>query len=175
MRRLALTALLLAPSVASAQSILSDQIGAVDAAQQRHDYVARQAWDEQQRQQRAASAAAQARQDRIAAAARAAAAEREKKLDARQARDDAYEDRLRELELQDRALSIQAKKTDVSRENDIIDSELSQKGAVTDLIKSHADSNRNLSEGEKTLLEKKGSQAELEGQAAVKKESGLFH
>lgn len=175
MKPVALAALLLVPSVASAQSTLSDQINAVDAAQQNHDYVARQAWDAQQRAQQAAYAAAQAREARAAAAAREVAAARQKKLDAKEDRDQAYEDKLRDLDLQEREVSLQAKKTAVSRENDIIDSDLQKKSAETDLIKSRADSNRNLSEGTKTLLEKNGNRAELEGQAAVKKESGWFH
>ena len=75
----------------------------------------------------------------------------------------------------DRSLDIQSKKTQVSRENDIIDSKLNAQKAKTDLTQSEADANRNLSTGTKTLLEKEGNAAELKGQAAVKKESGWFH
>lgn len=174
MKRVALLALLFTPHLAWGQSSIGDQINAVDSAQQRHDYMAQQAWQAQARQQAAAQAAAQASRRRAQAAANAREAERQRRLDARQARDDAYEDKLRDLELQERSLDVQSKKTVVSRQNDIIDSNIRSQDASTDLTHSKADANRSVSQGTKTLLEKQGSQAELEGQAAVKKESGWF-
>src|SRR6185437_1242364 len=71
-------------------------------------------------------------------------------------RDQAYEDQLRALEVQEKALEIEAEKARVTRANEYIDQDLKQRAAVTDVIKSHADATRNVSEGAKTFLEKTG-------------------
>lgn len=128
-----------------AQGTLSEQINAVDAAQ---------------KEEEAAERAAQQAQERKLT-------QRKAEMLAEKQRDQAHEDKLRDLDVQERALQIEAEKARVARQNDFIDQELKERAAVTDVIKSHADANRNLSEGTKTLLEKKG-------EAEVKKESGMF-
>lgn len=174
MKRVALLAFLALPCSGFAQS-LTDQINAVSAAQDQNEAAARQAWAEQQAELRHQEQAQAARAQQARRQAEAVAAARRAKLEAREAKDEAYADKLRELDLQSRELDLQAKKTDVSRENDIIDSTLKQKDAAADLTRSQADANRNVSQGAKVLMEKNGAKAELEGQAAVKKESGWFH
>ncbi len=138
------TSLLIAGN-AYAQDSLMEQINAVEAAQ---------------KQEEAAERAAQQAQERKIA-------QRKAEMLADKQRDQTHEDKLRELDVQERALQIEAEKARVARQNDFIDQELKERQAVTDVIKSHADVNRNLSEGTKTLLEKKG-------EAEVKKESGVF-
>ncbi|WP_428395959.1 DUF5384 family protein [Lichenicoccus sp.] len=60
------------------------------------------------------------------------------------------------MEIQQETLHLQAEKNLVARENEYIDRDLAQKSADTDVTRSLADSNRNLSLGMKTLLEKTG-------------------
>ncbi|GBQ11514.1 DUF5384 family protein [Swaminathania salitolerans] len=158
-----------------AQTALDAQIGAVANAEH----------EEQERYRRAYEAQVNAyKQEKAAREKRAAARQRSADARAREAaaaaaadkkRDQGYEDQMRALALEERRLKLQAAKTRIARENEFIDRELHEKDAETDVIKSHADAARNLSAGSKTLLEKKGEQAVLEGQAAVKKESGWFH
>jgi hypothetical protein len=150
-----------------AQPSLSDQINAVGAAQEQHEAAERAAQQAYERrmaeQQRAATAAAERRQ------AEESALKRQKLDDALldKKRDQNYEDQLRELEVQKRALAVEAEKARVTRANEYIDQELKEKAASTDVIKSQADATRNISEGTKTLLEKTG-------EAEVKSQSGLF-
>ena len=126
--------LCLLPFTAQAQS-LDEQINAVDAAKSEEYTIERKI--EAVKEQRAAQI-------------------RHEKLNDKKREQD-YEDQLR-------ALQVEALKTRVARENDVIDQELKEKAARTDVIKSEADSNRHISEGAKTLMEK-------EGEARVKKNS----
>jgi hypothetical protein len=166
-----------------AQPSLTDQLGAMRQAQDENDEVARQAQAAHEAAQRAYQqrmaqerAAAQAQEEQRQAAAlalqqqrqaailaqqqqRAAEAEADKK------RDQAYQDQLRALDVQQKQLAVEAEKARVARSNEYIDQELKAKAAETDVVKSEADSNRDISSGTKTLLEKTGD-------AEVKSQSG---
>ncbi len=83
------------------------------------------------------------------------------------ARDQSYEDELRRLEIQKQKLAL-AGRGPGKRENEFIDQELKSKAAQTDVIQSHADANRNLSEGGRDLLQS-------EGKAREEKASGWFN
>ncbi|MEC4563168.1 MULTISPECIES: DUF5384 family protein [Pseudomonas] len=113
------------------------------------------------RQQRAAAQRASAQ--RAAEKQQAQAAERKRV----QTREEAYEDDLRALELEERRLALQAKKAKVARANDYIDAELRDSAARTDVIQSNADSARNVTSGAKSLLEDAGK-------AEVKRAGSLF-
>ncbi len=84
------------------------------------------------------------------------------------ARDQSYEDELRRLEIQKQKLALAREEARVKRENEFIDQELKSKAAQTDVIQSHADANRNLSEGGRDLLQS-------EGKAREEKASGWFN
>lgn len=139
------------PMSAGAQS-LSEQINAVSAAQDAQD--ARIAAAE------AAAAAAQQQQaaeaDRLALLAeRAQARIQQEKLTAAlhaQARDQAYQDQLRSLDLQQRNLQLEQEQIATGRENDMIDHALKREDAQADLVQSQADATRDEAEGDKTLL-----------------------
>lgn len=124
-------------------------------------------------EQRAEAREAAARQQR-AASQRAAAQRAAEKQQAQaaehkrvQTREEAYEDDLRALELEERRLALQAKKAKVARANDYIDAELRDSAARTDVIQSNADSARNVTSGAKSLLEDSGK-------AEVKRAGSLF-
>ncbi|MBS2146038.1 DUF5384 family protein, partial [Salmonella enterica subsp. enterica serovar 1,4,[5],12:i:-] len=83
----------------------------------------------------------------IASAERKAHRERvEAELKADKNRDQKYEDELRTLEIEKQKLALAREEARVKRENEFIDQELKNKAAQTDVIQSHADSNRNISE-----------------------------
>lgn len=84
------------------------------------------------------------------------------------ARDQSYKDELRRLEIQKQKLALAREEARVKRENEFIDQELKSKAAQTDVIQSHADANRNLSEGGHDLLQS-------EGKAREEKASGWFN
>lgn len=92
--------------------------------------------------------------------------EAEKKADKK--REQGFEDELRSLEIQKQKLALAKEEARVKRENDFIDQELKHQAAQTDVIQSNADSNRNISEGGKKLMES-------EGKAREKKVSGWFN
>jgi hypothetical protein len=172
---LSLVLLLAVTSAAMAQTNLSDQINAVNSAvtQQRTDEEAQEAaQQEQYQQQQAAEQRAADQRARSETAARAAAQARQTKIDAarqaREAKDEAYQDQLRDLDLQQKKLELQAQQTAVNRENDMIDQKLKHDAAETDLVQSKADANRNVSQGEKSLMQDTGT-------AAVKKSSSWFN
>jgi ATPase subunit of ABC transporter with duplicated ATPase domains len=165
-------ALLFGSSAALAQANLGDQIGAVNAAvsQQKQDEAeAEAAREEEYRQQQLAQQLAAAQQARAAAAALAQEQARQDRIaaarQAREAKDEAYQDQLIELDLQQKKLQLQAQQTQVNRENEVIDQQLKRQSAETDLVQSKADANRNISQGQKTLLQDTGT-------AEVKKASG---
>jgi hypothetical protein len=165
---LVLVMVAVAPAAGLGQT-LQDQINAVYQAQQEQEarqraaYAARQATirrehEEELAVQKARLAEAVARQREQAAEAAA---------DKR--RDQSYEDKLRELNIQRQEVELQAQKTVAGRENDYIDSDLARRAAETDVIRSRAenlrsqaDANRNVSSGVKDYLEQSGA-------AAVKK------
>jgi Family of unknown function (DUF5384) len=150
-----------------AQPSLTDQLGAMRQAQDESDEAARQAQTAYDRQARAQRAVAQAQAEKKAAAALDLQHEKQAEADADKKRDQAYQDQLRALDVQQKSLAVEAEKARVARSNEYIDQELKEKAAQTDVIKSNADSNRDLSEGTKSLLEKTGD-------AEVKSQSGLF-
>ncbi len=164
---LLIAAVLLISTSANSQQSLTDQINAVDAVQEQRDssqQAAQEAYERRiSQQQKAAAALAAQRQEAIAARNK----QREEEALSNKKRDQAYEDQLRAIDLQEKTLKIEAEKARVARSNEYIDQELKEKAAQTDVIKSQADSNRDLSEGTKTLLEKTGD-------AEVKSQSGLF-
>jgi len=138
MKKLILIVAFLAVSTHAHAQSLTDQINAVDAAEQQ--------------QERTAMAKAQQRHAEALA---------DKK------RDQSYEDQLRATVVQKRQLEIEMEKARLARANDYIDQELKAKAAETDVVKSQADANRDLSSGTKTLLEDTGK-------AEVKSQSGMF-
>ncbi|WP_428376237.1 DUF5384 family protein [Lichenicoccus sp.] len=152
---------------ACARQVSAGQIDAVYAAQQQQEAAERDAALAQQ----AAVEQAQQHQAGIERARVAAAAERERArladAHADKARDQGYQDQLRAIDVQEKLLRLQAAKARVARENEFIDRDLQKQSAENDVIKSQADAVRNLSSGEKTLLEKTGD-------AEVKAQSGLF-
>ncbi len=178
-KALVLTAvLLLASAPVRAQQSLSDQINAVDAVQQQQqqaEQAARQAEAQRAAQaaeaERRAEARAQASARKAAAQAHAAAVAARQKKEAEavadKKRDQSYEDKLRELNLERQQLQLDAAKAHVARENEFIDQELKAQAAHTDVVKSQADANRNLSTGTKDYLEKTGD-------AEIKSQEGLF-
>lgn len=159
---------------AVAQTNLSAQISAVNSAidQQKSDEAAAQAARAAEiRRQQLAQQAEQDRENRVADAARAKEQARQAQIAAenraRQAKQEAYQDQLRDLDLQEKKIRLQAQQTAVNRENDMIDQKLKREAAETDLVQSHADAARNISEGDKSLLEDTGK-------AKVKDASGWF-
>jgi hypothetical protein len=147
MTRLALivsVAVALSGFSASAQSV-SDQIDAVYRAQQaeqlREEQYQRALADQQAR------AAAQQRAEQAAAEQQKAEA---------LSKDQAYQDQLRAIDLEQKQLQLEKLKAQTARESDFIDRELKRLDAQTDVIQSEADANRNLSEGTKTFLDKAG-------------------
>ncbi|EIY1188607.1 DUF5384 family protein [Salmonella enterica] len=168
----------------------AEQQGKNEENRQRDALQAKRDQEAQQERQRQANAAAVAKQRAKAAAVakqrakaaavakqRAKAAEAERK--ARQAklaaeaaqdkaRDQSYKDELRRLEIQKQKLALAREEARVKRENEFIDQELKSKAAQTDVIQSHADANRNLSEGGHDLLQS-------EGKAREEKASGWFN
>jgi len=160
---------------ALAQTNLTDQINAVGSAvaEQKSQEAAEQAaryaqYQQAQADQRRANEA----QQRAAAAARAKEQARLNQIaaarQAREAKDEAYQDQLRDLALQQKRLELQAQQTAVTRENDMIDQKLKHDAAETDLVQSRADATRNVSQGEKKLLQDTGT-------AEVKKSSSWFN
>jgi Family of unknown function (DUF5384) len=171
---LALVLVAVAPAASLGQT-LQDQITAVYQAQQEQEARQRTAYAAQQ------AAIRRAHEEELAVQkarlAQAAARQREQAVEvaADKKRDQSYEDKLRELNIQRQELELQAQKTVGSRENDYINSDLARRAAETDVIRSgaeklrsQADANRNVSSGVKDYLDQSGA-------AAVKKaESGTF-
>lgn len=157
---------------------LQEQISAVAQAEQQNKAAEQRALDAQQekinqqqrieQQRRARIEAERNRKSAIAAAERKSALEK-KNAEAYQdkKRNQNYEDELRNLELQRQKIQISKDEARAKRENDFIDQDIKRKGAETDVIQSHADVNRNISTGEKDLLQS-------EGKAREKKASGWF-
>jgi hypothetical protein len=159
-----------APTAAFCQT-LQDQINSVYQVQQRQEeaqgaeHEAQQAAAQDERRKEIAAQRARAAADEARRRQQAAEAEAEKK------RDQAYQDRLRDLNIQRQELELQAAKGAVARENEYINSDLARKAAETDVIKSQAarvqseaDANRNISTGIKSYLDQSG-RAEIQRSA----------
>lgn len=139
-----------------AQADLSSELAAVVAAEAEG--------------KRAEAAAAKKARERAAAKAAEVARQKERAyqeyLKDKQ-RDQAYEDEIRKLDLEERRLALKRQQKRVEREDDFIEQELKREAARTDVIQSEADANRSISRGAESLMNK-------EGEARVKKESGWF-
>ena len=120
-------------TTASAQNV-TDQIDAVYRAQQRE----------------------QLRQDQYQRALADQQARMAVQRQAERNRDRLYQDQLRTMELEQRRLQVQRLRAQTAREGDFIDRELKRIDAETEMLKSQADSNRNVSEGTKSYLTKAG-------------------
>ncbi|HEY4043275.1 MAG TPA: DUF5384 family protein [Rhodopila sp.] len=167
-------ALLLLCSPVAAQS-LAEQIGAVDAVQQQQR-AQQDAW-RREAEDRAARGAAQQRAVAYAAQQKKEAAEKEARAAAMadKMRDQHYVDQLRDAQIEHerlrvlseshdqdytdrmRDLEIAKEKSRLARENEFIDRDLKRQDAETDVVQSHADGMRNVTSGEKSLLEGAGT------------------
>lgn len=165
--------LILSFSGSSFANSLQEQLSAVAQAEQQGKAEEQRLMDiqrekieenkrlEQKRRERARAEAN--RRAAIASAERKAHRERiEAELKADKNRDQKYEDELRKLEIEKQKLALAREEARVKRENEFIDQELKNKTAQTDVIQSHADSNRNISEGGKDLMKSEGKAREKE-------------
>lgn len=82
-------------------------------------------------------------------------------------REQEYENLKRQLEIEEMKIQLSKKRKRAEREDDFIDIELKHVQAQTDILRSEADAQRNISEGAKELMIKSG-------EAEVKKNSGWF-
>lgn len=137
---------------AHADSSLTDQVNAVHAAemQQQRERDAEEAARREEQQKFLREE--RARQAKIEQARQAAANARAAELKADKLRDQAYEDKLRDAEIQQRTIALQKEQKRANREDDFIDAELQMQKAKADVVQSNADANRNVSEGTKSLL-----------------------
>lgn len=182
MKRLIMLLALLLPYTSSVfASSLADQISAVNAAKssfteneriKREEQlaleearIAKERELEKQRQTeiekeqlKARSAAASAEKAKAERLAAAEAAKRQEASKDKQ-RNQAYEDKLSQLEIEELKIRLQEKKAKAARVNDYIDQDLNREKAKTDVIQSEADSTRNLSEGSKEMLKGIGTGA----------------
>lgn len=176
---------------ASAQT-MSEQLKAMRAEQDRgkaeEDARQRQVRAEQEARQRAAQERERERQEQIAKAEKerqqqafelekkriesnqaiererlAAAREQQARAAKERARNQAYEDEQRRLDLMERKAEIAGRRARADRSNDYIDRELSREDAKTNVINSNADANRNLSEGGRDMLRGVGKGVEKHG------------
>ena len=83
----------------------------------------------------------------------------EDRADRERARNQAYEDEMRRMDLQERRAGVAARRAQSSRSNDYIDQDLKRQGAQTDVIQSQADANRNLSVGARDMMQGVGQGA----------------
>jgi Na+-translocating ferredoxin:NAD+ oxidoreductase RnfC subunit len=160
------------PAVSLAQS-LQDQIAAVNRAQNENKLAEKAAMEaaqsrvEQEHQARlqheekmARIKAASDEQKRKQAQAVAATKELERLDDKK--RDQSYEDQLRQLELEEKKLALEARKAKVKRVDEYIDRELGRQDAETDVVQSEADATRSVSKGTEELLRSEGKARENE-------------
>ncbi|ENG9096174.1 TPA: hypothetical protein J1222_000002 [Escherichia coli] len=174
MTRLALYILLALPCLSTFYanaSSLQEQLAAIARAENEGKAEEKRIEDARKEQERQRANAERIRKEKAAAMAaakekqrRAAEFERKAKLEAEMAadkkRDQDYEDQLRQLELENRKLELEAKRARVNRANDFLDQELKERAAQTDVIQSEADARRNISTGTKELLQSEGKARE---------------
>jgi len=154
-------------TVAFADQTLTDQVNsvhAIEVEQQRIEQLQAEARQEEYARQVAKENAQREKAQRAQAAAVAAKASEQK---ADKVRDQTYEDKLRDLEIQQRMIALQKEQKRANREDDFIDQELNMKKSQADLVQSGADATRNVSSGAKSLMEDTGK-------AKVKESSGWF-
>lgn len=170
--QLLIAGLLLGGSVQAAS--LQDQINAVHQAELQQQAVRQAEADRARREYEAALAKAEQQRTDHQRRAEAARLEQQRAANARAAqvradqqarnterladkqRDQGFEDELRQLEIEERKLKVAQMKARTERTNDFIDQELRQQSALTDVVQSNADANRNLSEGGKALMQSEG-------------------
>lgn len=139
----------LCPAVGMAQSSLQAQIEAVESvmSQQSAEEEARTL---KLRKQAAAEAAARrAAQEKEAARVRAEKA-------AEKQRQQSYEDKLRDLRLEEMSLDLEAKRARAKRADEFVQQELKAQAASTDVVQSEADAMRHISSGIGENLKSKG-------------------
>ncbi len=155
-------------------SELDEQLEAFEAVEEQNNAAARErfraqdAYDRQQENLRQAEARAKQRvreEGARAAAAEAALANEEKlrdkaRIQAREDEEHALEIELKRAKLEEIKALAAAK---AARANEILDAELAEKKASTDVIQSNADATRNVSEGTKELQTGIGKGAEAAG------------
>lgn len=144
---LILSGLLLATGMAYAQSA-QDQMSAFKNAYKENQAV------EDAKYQAQAKARAQAETE-----AKVERKKQEDRADRDRARNQAYEDEMRRMDIQERKAGIAAQRAQASCSNDYIDQDLKRKGAQTDVIQSQADANRNLSVGARDMMQGVGQGA----------------
>lgn len=144
----------------AAAALQKQREDAAAAVQKQHEETAAAT---QQRREQAAAVAQQKREEMALTEQK----KKEEEIIADKRRQQEYEDKLRDLEIQQRTVAVQADKAKLARVNEYIDQDLKAKAAITDVVQSDADATRNISAGTKTLLEKTG-------EAEVKSQSGLF-
>jgi len=139
----------LLPLTGMAQSSLQEQINAVDSV------ISQQAADEEARvlklQKRAAAQDAARRAAREKEAARIHAEKAAEKK-----REHGYEDKLRDLRLEEMSLDLEAKRARAKRADDFVEQELKAQAASTDVVQSEADATRHISSGIGENLKSKG-------------------
>ena len=158
MTRLALYILLALPCLSTFYvnaSSLQEQLAAIARAENEGKAEEKRIEDARKEQERQRANAERIRKEKAAAMAAAKA-----EMAADKKRDQDYEDQLRQLELENRKLELEAKRVRVNRANDFLDQELKERAAQTDVIQSEADARRNISTGTKELLQSEGKARE---------------
>jgi len=178
----------IAANHANAQS-MQEQLNAMSAAEneikatqeaRRREYMRQQEQQATAERARRAEEQANAQKQRDADEAHRRAAADKADSAARQQREaatkekqrnQAYEDELRKMALEEKQLELQTKKAKVKRADDYIDQELNREKARTDVIQSEADSTRNVSTGKKNLMTGigKGEENKTKGWSLFKK------
>jgi hypothetical protein len=115
--------------------------------------------------------AEEARRRASADKAEAAARQQRETVAKEKQRNQAYEDELRKMSLEEKQLELQTKKAKVKRADDYIDQELNREKARTDVIQSEADATRNVSSGAKNMMTGigKGEENKTKGWSLFKK------
>lgn len=177
-----------AVSTAHAQS-MQEQLNAINAAESEikaTQDARRREYMRQQEQQAAAERAKRAEEQAIAQKQReseeahrraasekaeAAARQQREAVAKEKQRNQAYEDELRKMALEEKQLELQTKKAKVKRADDYIDQELNREKARTDVIQSEADATRNVSTGAKNMMTGigKGEENKSKGWSLFKK------
>lgn len=136
-----------------------DQMSAFKEAYREYEEVEDAKARAQAKARARAEAQAQAERRRQEAELRAIRQKQEERMDRQFARNQAYEDELRRIELQERRAGAAHTRASASRSNDFIDQQLKRENAHTDVVQSHADANRNLSVGARDMMKGVGQGA----------------
>jgi len=152
--------LLSASPVISYAANLQQQLSDVAQAEQQGRSEEQARWEYyQQEQEYYYEQHIKERNRRIAAAnARAHAREVERLKD--KAREQAYQDQLRQLEIEKNRLEVQQLAGRTEHNDEFIAQDLKKQAAETDVIQSQADANRDTAEGQKSLMTSQGKALE---------------